>query len=191
MLYLVGGASRSGKSKITHMLLKQYGISYFSLDYLKMGFHRGLPEFGISANDPSHIVAEKMWSYTKGVLTTIMDTGEDFVIEGDSLYPKYVNELIQDEKYKNLIRACFLGYPNALPEKKLGEIRTFGDGANNWIADKSDDYVLGLVQGEIERSKKLEKECQEFNLHFVDTSNDFEARIQGTVDYLIKPPFLG
>ncbi|MGE5223308.1 MAG: hypothetical protein ACM3PY_12790 [Omnitrophica WOR_2 bacterium] len=44
MIYLVGGAARSGKSMIAQRFMAQTGIPYFCLDWLMMGFANGMPE---------------------------------------------------------------------------------------------------------------------------------------------------
>ncbi len=47
MIYIISGASRSGKTLIAEKMVKQYGIPYVSLDWLVMGFTNGIPEYGI------------------------------------------------------------------------------------------------------------------------------------------------
>lgn len=43
MLYLVGGASRAGKSTLSRRLLDRQRIPYFSIDVLAMGLVNGWP----------------------------------------------------------------------------------------------------------------------------------------------------
>ena len=43
MLFIVGGAARSGKSIIAREYLRRTGTPYFSLDFLVMGLAAGAP----------------------------------------------------------------------------------------------------------------------------------------------------
>ncbi len=42
MLYLLGGAARSGKSIIARRVMTHYQLPFFSLDYLSNGMAEGL-----------------------------------------------------------------------------------------------------------------------------------------------------
>ena len=47
MLYLISGASRAGKTIIAKKSSTKKDLSYFSLDWLVMGFTKGIPAYGI------------------------------------------------------------------------------------------------------------------------------------------------
>ena len=60
MLYLLGGASCAGKTTIAKHFLAEMGIPTFSLDYLMMGFARGLPALGVDPEDDEFAVGDRM-----------------------------------------------------------------------------------------------------------------------------------
>jgi hypothetical protein len=47
MIYFVAGAARAGKTYMARQLMAELSIPLLELDYLKMGFANGLPDFGI------------------------------------------------------------------------------------------------------------------------------------------------
>jgi hypothetical protein len=53
MIYLIGGAARSGKTIITHRLWREQHVPYFCIDYFISAIDQGAPELGIQAESPS------------------------------------------------------------------------------------------------------------------------------------------
>lgn len=95
MLYLLGGAARSGKSLVARKLLSAASIPYFSLDFLMMGLARGLPASGVDPDTPSTEVAERIWPVVRGMAANILEVELDYLIEGDSITPAQVAEISQ------------------------------------------------------------------------------------------------
>ena len=65
MLFLVSGASRSGKTLIARKILADKQIPYLSLDWLMMGFNDGIPEYGIHHLLWPNEIARKMAPFYK------------------------------------------------------------------------------------------------------------------------------
>ena len=61
MLYLLGGAARTGKTTAGRAFLQRTGIPYFSLDFLMMGFANGLPEYDIDPDADELSAAEQLF----------------------------------------------------------------------------------------------------------------------------------
>ena len=72
MLYLLGGAARTGKTTIANAFLVQTGIPFFSLDFLMMGFTNGLPEYGVDSDADELLVAEQLWPVIRSMATAMM-----------------------------------------------------------------------------------------------------------------------
>ena len=81
MLYLISGASRSGKTIIAHNILKQQQIPYVSLDWLVMGFTNGIPEYGIHDRLLPNEIAERLWSFLKAMCESMLWLEGDYVID--------------------------------------------------------------------------------------------------------------
>jgi hypothetical protein len=60
MLYLVGGAARTGKTMIALKMLRDTNTSYFFVDYFVSALDRGTPELGIEAESPNEIHARRL-----------------------------------------------------------------------------------------------------------------------------------
>jgi hypothetical protein len=129
MIYILGGASRSGKTLLSRRVVSEKGIPYFPLDALFGGLANGAPQLGIKYEQSFIERAEKMWPVAKPLLGFFFHEEKDFLIEGDSILPRQVQELTLEG---NQVRSCFLGYADLNKEEKLTLIRTHHQGELDW-----------------------------------------------------------
>lgn len=186
MLYLLGGASRAGKTIIAHRLLNEKRVPYLCLDYFVSALTFGAPELGVHHDQPNLQRSEGVWKTLRPMLNNIVEVEPRYLVEGDTLLPKYVREL--SGAYSGQVRACFVGYTQSSAEQKREAIRAFGGGVNDWLADQPDDYVLELVGESIEFSVYLQDECAKVGIPFFDTSHDFMAAIDAAFQWLLAEP---
>jgi hypothetical protein len=106
------------------------------------------------------------------MLRNIVEVEPAYTVEGDALSPRGVSELIQ--AYPGRIRAVFVGYGSATPERRLAEIRTFSGGVNDWIQDHPDEYILALCSEMIEFSRFVQRESASLGLPYFDVSEEFQ-----------------
>ena len=182
MLYLLGGAARSGKTIIAQRLLKERCIPYFCIDYFVSALEQGAPELGILGESPTLPKAGELWTLLKPLLVNIIEVEPHYLVEGDTLLPGKVVEL--RGIYPSDVRICFLGYPRLTPEEKMKEIRQFGGSVNDWIQEHTDDYILELTAEMVDFSQYLQRECQEHNVQFFDTSRQFLQSVDQAFNYL-------
>ena len=95
MLYLISGTSRAEKTMIAEKIAAQKSISYFSLDWLVMGFTNGIPEYGIHDLLFPDDIAKRSWSFLKAMLESMLWSEVDYIIEGEAMLPELVIELLQ------------------------------------------------------------------------------------------------
>jgi hypothetical protein len=183
MLYLIGGASRAGKTIMAKKILAEKGLSYLSLDWLVMGFTNGIPEYGIHDKLFPEEIAERSWSFLKAMLESMIYVGADCVVEGEALLPELLVEL--SEKYPDSLRICFIGYTDVTVDEKVKDIKKFSCGKSDWLIDKSDEYIIDHVKNMIAHSKIIKKSCKENDLRYFDTSKYFIDVIENTQEYLL------
>jgi hypothetical protein len=171
MIYLIGGAARSGKTWIARRLLEEGGIPCFCLDYFVSALDQGAPELGIEAESPNMIRARKLWPRLVPMLRNIVEVEPQYTVEGDTLWPAGVKALFQE--YPGQVRACFIGYAGSTPARKLAEIRGFGGGVNNWLLEHPDEYILDLAREMIGYSRFVQEECAALDIPYFDVSEDF------------------
>ena len=181
MIYVLGGASRSGKTLLARRAVSEKGVPYFPLDALFGGLANGAPQFGVSYEQSFIDRAEKIWPVAKHVLGFFFREEKDFLIEGDSILPKQVHELIIEG---NSVKSCFLGYTALSKEEKLALVRSYHQGALDWTKDISDEEMYRYIDEMIQFSIYLKEECAKYEIRYFDISHDFDRPRQDAFDHL-------
>ena len=165
---LIIGVSRSGKTRLAKKLKKENNYNYIPLDYFTSSLKRNFP----STNIKSNVVIDKESSKNLALLLSrvieIIDFQEEkYIIDSAHLYPEDIIKYIDLDKWD----IYCLGYPNISKEEKLEQIRKY-DKENHWTNKKSDTELLNTLSELINISKILEEQCKEYNINFIDTSNN-------------------
>jgi hypothetical protein len=182
MLFLVSGASRSGKTLIAKRLLAEKQVPYLSLDWLMMGFNDGIPEYGIHHLLWPNEIAEKIEPFLLGMIDNMLVDGMDYVIEGEAMLPRFVAELVEQNPDK--IKAVFVGYTGINVKDKVALVKKYGDGEHDWLINKSDEYIKDHIGNMIAYSRMIKNGCEEHGLPYFDTSEDFLGAIEAATDFL-------
>lgn len=183
MLYIISGASRSGKTLIATKLLAKKGLTYLSLDWLVMGFTNGIPEYGIHDKMMPNEIAERAWPFLKAMMESMVYVGTDCIIEGEALLPELMATF--QKQYPNELKICFMGYTTIPVQEKVKELKAFRQAENDWLLENSEDYIADHVQNMIGFSKRIEKSCREHSIPYIDTSLDFNKAVDDTILYLL------
>lgn len=183
MLYLLGGASRSGKTLLARRAVAERLIPYFPLDALFGGLVNGAPEFGITYEDSLLDRPTKMWSITKPLLDFFFEEEKDFLIEGDTILPSQIYELILAGKP---IKCCFVGYTELSAEEKFSLVRKHHQGEIDWTKEISDEQMIGMIEEMIRFSGYLKEECKKYGFDYFDVSHDFETTHNAAFKYLFS-----
>ncbi len=183
MIYILGGASRSGKTLLARRAVTEKQVPYFPLDAMFGGLASGAPQFGVTWNQAFIERAEKMWPILKPALGFFFNEERDFLIEGDAILPKQIRELMDEG---NEIRSCFIGYAELTREEKFIHIRTYHQNERDWTREIADNELYGYVNEMLEFSKYLKSECATFDIPYFDISQDFETPRNNAFHYLFK-----
>ena len=183
MLYIIGGASRSGKTLLSRRAVVEKKIPYFPLDGLFGALANGAPELGIQYGDSLINRPVKMWPISKHLINFFFDEERDFLIEGDSILPSQVNELLAAGKP---VKCCFVGYTELSKDEKLALVRKYHQGDIDWTKGISDEEMLRMIDEMIQFSKYLKEECEKYNIKYFDVSHDFDGVRNLAFDYLFE-----
>ncbi len=181
MIYIISGASRSGKTIAARMLFKKTNIPYINVDQLMMGFAGGMYDTGIHPENMPDKNAELMWPFLKNTIISMLEANIDYIFEGEEFLPLLVKEL--RDIYPNQIKSCFLGFTTISVEDKTMFINKHA-GPNDWLTIHMDDYINDHIINMITYSKKMRLECQRHETKYFDTSDNFEKVLEEVVEYL-------
>lgn len=182
MLYLLGGAARSGKSNVARRVMAQYGLPFFCLDYLAQGVAEAWPEQQIDLDSDDASVGECLWPLVKAIATVILHDRGTYLLEGASLQPHNAQELMQ--AFPGQVQACFLGFAEADLTEKLHHVRQFGGQADDWMFHWDDALVVQELARLKNVSITLRAECQQYHIPYIETSLYFEQAITTVVEQI-------
>lgn len=183
-LYLIGGASRAGKSNLAVRLLDKHRISNFCSDYLIASLQGAMPELGVHSEQAAVENDPKLWPFLKALMDNICSAENEYLVDGEALLPKNVYAYQSASEHE--IRACFLGYTKTKIDEKLEAIRRNPSPVNDWSRHYADDALKEKIAKYIEFSHYIRDECEKFNLKYIDTSHNFEAALDEAENYLVK-----
>ncbi len=80
MIFLITGASHTGKTLFAQRLLETYKIPYFSIDHLKMGLIRS-GQTALTPEDDDELTAY-LWPIVREMLRTAIENEQSLTVEG-------------------------------------------------------------------------------------------------------------
>lgn len=187
MLYIVGGASRSGKSIISRRLLVEKQVPYFPLDVLISSIEDVRNDLGIFHGQDFIQKASQLWkhSITKNLFEHLALYESNYLVEGDCILPEQIHE-IQQKFTDSQLRVCFIGYPELTSVEKLSIIRKYNDNLDDWTVKYDDKKMLEYIDEMIEYSKYLKSECEKYNIKFFNVSENFNETQDEIFNFLTK-----
>jgi hypothetical protein len=183
MLYLIGGASRAGKTLMARKILAERGLAYLPLDCVVMGFTNGFPQHGIHDKLMPGEIAVRLWPFLEALCESLLWSDLNYVIEGEAMLPGRVRALM--DAHPGRVRACFVGYAEADVDEKVREVRDHGGGRADWLAKESDAYVRDHVVNMVRFSRDLREACTRHGLRYFEISHDFTAATAAARRYLL------
>ncbi len=214
MIYLIGGAARSGKSTILNRLIKSVGVHAVSTDALRAGIRKAIL-------DESYITVDKLsfqgdltfrkpgepgqpqhqkkfernlsedeitWKTTFGLIEHHDRTNTSLALEGIAITPERVHVL----KLANLrIKAVFVGFTEATA---FDHILNHSARQQDWIhtvihkeQSGDDTSIRKWLNREMEKSLEISNQAQKYNYPFfaLDGAN-FDNYCDQVVKELLK-----
>jgi len=80
MIFLIGGASHTGKTLLAQKLLETYHYPYLSIDHLKMGLIRSGYTDLTPADDDK--LTAYLWPVVREMVKTAIENGQNLIVEG-------------------------------------------------------------------------------------------------------------
>jgi hypothetical protein len=163
----VGGVARSGKSTFSKRMCEMNKYNRFPLDYVISSLKNNFPECNISNSVVIGESSEKI-ALLLSTIVKIMDSkDEKYIIDSAHVMPSDIVPYLDRDKWD----IYFIGYPNISKFTKFSTIRKYDD-KTDWTSRRSDEELLSIVEKLISISKKIQEECEELDVPFIDTSSD-------------------
>jgi len=190
MIYLIGGAPRTGKSTIAKQFAEFIDGRFVSTDELESPSQEPSVFFSDDATKNILTPKERLESVINeasqiindidGIISTAISNNEVIVIEGVHLFPKYVAGLIKKFGEKNL-KAIFIGSSDI--ELMLQGMNQ-NTSPNNWPEDFSGEEKRQIALFTKEFSDYIRAESKKYNLHYKERSSNFQKDTNEVIEEL-------
>lgn len=134
MVFLIAGASHTGKTALAQRLLEEYGYPYLSIDHLKMGLIRS----GNTALTPmdDEKLTQYLWPIVREMIKTAIENDQNLIVEGCYIPFDWKKDF--SAAYLAHIRFLCLVFSKEYIEKNFSNIQAYA----NVIEIRMDDSGL-------------------------------------------------
>lgn len=166
MVYLIGGASHTGKTAYAQRLLEKYKYPYLSIDHLKMGLIRsGQTELTPMDDDK---LTDYLWPILRGMIKTAVENNQNLIIEGCYISFDWQKEF--DKTYLEHIRYVCLVMSEDYIKNHFDDIKTYA----NVIESRLDDSDLDKEDLIAQNANNL-AQCEKRNLPYILIDKAYEV----------------
>lgn len=182
MIYLIGGASRSGKTSLTLRLLEEKSIPYLSTDVLMMGLRGvGYSEY---ANEQDDIeVAKHLENIMAPMIENLRYCGVPYALEGVHIRPAFIRAMM--EEVPDTVKGCILGYPDISLDQKLKDMHTHAAIANNWLMGEEPEYQRQHLGRHLEISKLDRRDAKIADVAYFNTGERYDETLEEAFKHLV------
>lgn len=124
MIFLIAGASHTGKTALAQRLLEKYGYPYLSIDHLKMGLIRsGYTSLTPMSSDRD--LTNYLWPVIREMIKTAIENGQNLIVEGCYIPFDWAKDFGQE--YRAQIQYYCLVMSEAYIRSHYQEIKGYAD----------------------------------------------------------------
>ena len=164
MIYLISGASHTGKTVLAQQLLEKQHIPYLSLDHLKMGLIRsGNTDLTVFDDDR---LTGLLWPIAREMVKTAIENGQNLIVEGCYIPHRWAEDF--DGNYLAQIRAVWLVMTPEYIETHFSEIQSHGSDIEKRL-DDSDLSKEALIR---DNRHNLEL-CRKYGCEYILIDGDY------------------
>ena len=166
MIFLIAGASHTGKTAYAQKLLEKYQYPYLSIDHLKMGLIRS----GRTALTPmdDDKLTELLWPVVREMVKTAIENGQNLIVEGCYIpfdwQKDFAGEYLQHIQYVCLVMS------RQYIEAHFADIRAYA----NVIERRLDDSDLSMTELITENEQNL-TQCRNRNLPYILIHEEYKV----------------
>ena len=155
MIFLIAGASHTGKTLLAQKLIEQYHYPCLSIDLLKMGLIRS-GNTALTPEDDRELEGY-LWPIVREMIKTALENGQNLIVEGGYIPFSWKEDF--DPQALSEIRFCCLVLSEGYIRGHLGEILAYANAIERRLDDSGCTRQLLLE----ENARSIAK-CREYGL---------------------------
>lgn len=169
MVFLIAGASHTGKTALAQRLLEKYGYPYLSIDHLKMGLIRsGYTTLTPMSEDRE--LTNYLWPVVREIIKTVLENGQNLIVEGCYIPFDWAKDFT--EQYRAQIQYRCLVMSEVYIRSHYQEIKAYASIVEHRI-DDSDCTLDSLLR---DNAQTLES-CREYGVPYILIDQDYHVEL--------------
>ena len=168
MIYLITGASHTGKTNYAQRLLEKHKIPYLSIDHLKMGLIRsGNTDLTPLSKDSA--LTSYLWPIVCEMVKTAIENDQSLIVEG--CYIPHDWQRYFEKEYLESINYCCLIMSEKYIKEHFADIKKYANVIEKRLAD--DVSIDELIADNIARLSLAKK----YNLNYILIDDNYNIPI--------------
>lgn len=168
MIYIITGATHSGKTNLAQRLLEIKNIPYISQDHIKMGLIR-TNNTNLTPEDDDKMV-DFLWPITREIIKTVIENNQNLIVEG--CYVPFTWKEDFDESYLKHIEYICLCLSSKYITNHFDEIKSYSSCIERRIED---DYCT--IDNILKFNKEYIDGCEKNNLNYILINENYTSEI--------------
>lgn len=166
MIFLIAGASHTGKTAYAQKLLEKHGYPYLSIDHLKMGFIRS-GQTKLTPMDDGKLMPY-LWPIVREMVKTAIENKQNLIVEGCYIPFDWQKEF--DKEYLEDIQYVCLVMSRNYIEKHFADIQDYA----SVIESRLDDSDLNKEDLIAENEYNL-AQCIAYRLPYILIDKEYKV----------------
>ena len=169
MVYIITGASHTGKTVLSQKMLEKYNIPYMSIDHLKMGLIRS-GNTNLTPMDDDELT-DYLWPIVREMIKTVIENKQNLIVEG--CYIPYEWRKDFSKEYLDNIRFICLAFTDNYIDLHFDDINSHGSDLEKRIDDS--DCTIEWIKSE---NRKLSKGFKDAGEDIIFIDDDYEKTVR-------------
>jgi len=169
MIFLITGASHTGKTALAQKLLEQYRYPYFSIDHLKMGLIRS-GNTHLTPESEDEILTEYLWPIVREMIKTAIENEQNLIVEGCYVPLDWEKDL--GEEYRKEIRFYCLIFSENYIRNHFDDVKRYA----NIIEKRLDDSDCTL-ESTLRDNQRMHKLARQHNARCILIDDKYEISL--------------
>ncbi len=132
MIYLISGASHTGKTNLAQQLLEKYKYTYLSIDHLKMGLIRS-HQTNLTPLSNDQDLTDYLWPIVREMIKTAIENNQNMIVEGCYIPMDWKKDF--DEEYLKHIKHYCLIMSEDYIKNHFSDIKQYANVIENRLED--------------------------------------------------------
>jgi len=170
MIYIIAGASHTGKTFLAQRILEKYKFPYLSIDHIKMGLIRSR-NTNLTPLSDDNALTDYLWPIIREIIKTAIENNQNLVVEGCYIPFNWKKDFTQE--YLDNVQFICLIMSNSYIENKFSDILRY----SNAIENRLDDSDICKKQLILENEENL-RLCKENGLKYFLIDKEYNINLE-------------